>query len=200
MNKVIGIAALASTLFAPIGAMADEKLDKVAAIFKVQYASFCDTLRPESMPTSPIATEFSFSYSYKNAPKENNIWTLYEFPCTQGAYNFGSVFYTHDNYEEIRAVHFAYPQPDITNADPDDYESDVVDIKIKGYSTQDVLFFVDFDPETLMLKHTVHWRGLGDASEGGTWKFENGGFVLVQYQYDASYDGEVNPIIVYPAR
>jgi hypothetical protein len=37
------------------------------------------------------------------------------------------------------------------------------------------------------------WRGVGDASANGTWAFKNGRFVLVKYDVDASYDGEINP-------
>ncbi|TIV72916.1 MAG: DUF1176 domain-containing protein, partial [Mesorhizobium sp.] len=37
------------------------------------------------------------------------------------------------------------------------------------------------------------WRGVGDASSSGTYLFRNGDFSLVQYDVDASYDGEINP-------
>jgi hypothetical protein len=37
------------------------------------------------------------------------------------------------------------------------------------------------------------WRGLGDASDSGTWLFRNGDFALVRYEVDASHDGEINP-------
>ena len=32
-----------------------------------------------------------------------------------------------------------------------------------------------------------------DASSAGTYLFRNGNFSLVQYDVDASYDGEINP-------
>jgi len=35
--------------------------------------------------------------------------------------------------------------------------------------------------------------GVGDASDSGTYLFRNGNFSLVQYDVDASYDGEENP-------
>ena len=45
--------------------------------------------------------------------------------------------------------------------------------------------------------HTItsanKWRGVGDASDAGTWIFRNGRFTLVKYDVDASYDGEINP-------
>jgi hypothetical protein len=34
---------------------------------------------------------------------------------------------------------------------------------------------------------------VGDASSTGTWLFRDGRFSLVQYEVDASYDGQINP-------
>jgi hypothetical protein len=34
---------------------------------------------------------------------------------------------------------------------------------------------------------------VGDASSRGTWVFADGGFRLIRYEVDASYDGEINP-------
>lgn len=36
-------------------------------------------------------------------------------------------------------------------------------------------------------------RGVGDASPNGVWTFRDGNFVLVKYDVDASYDGEIEP-------
>lgn len=200
MKNVVRIAVLMFAIAATSSTFADEAMDEVAAVFKNQYASFCDTLLEYALPTEPSSYPFSFNYSFEDADDKPWKWALYEFPCTQGAYNFGSVFYTRDESGEIRAVQFAYPVVDITYEDPDDYESDVTDIKIIGYSALDLLFRSGFDPEGLTISHDVAWRGLGDASEGGEWIFRDGGFMLTKYWYDPSYDGEINPVTVYPVR
>lgn len=200
MKNTVRIAALVLAISATSATFADEQLDEVTAVFKGQYASFCDTLREDAIPVEPSSYAFSFNYSFEDSTDKPSKWTLYEFPCTQGAYNFGSVFYTRDEWGEIRAVQFAYPMVDITYEDPDDYESDVTDIKVIGYSALDLLFRTGFDPQALTISHDVAWRGLGDASEGGEWIFRDGGFMLTKYWYDPSYDGEINPATVYRVR
>jgi hypothetical protein len=50
-----------------------------------------------------------------------------------------------------------------------------------------------FDEASQTITSASKWRGVGDASDSGTWIFRNGEFTLVKYDVDASYDGEVNP-------
>jgi hypothetical protein len=50
-----------------------------------------------------------------------------------------------------------------------------------------------FDPASQTIVGGPYWRGLGDASELGVWRFRQGQFVLERYEIDASYNGEVDP-------
>ncbi|TIX06772.1 MAG: DUF1176 domain-containing protein, partial [Mesorhizobium sp.] len=50
-----------------------------------------------------------------------------------------------------------------------------------------------YDDATQTITTFNKWRGVGDASSSGTYLFRNGDFSLVQYDVDASYDGEQNP-------
>ena len=43
----------------------------------------------------------------------------------------------------------------------------------------------------------MKWAGHGDQSEGGTWKFEDGRFVLKEYHVDAVADQQVDPVTVF---
>ena len=93
-----------------------------------------------------------------------------------------------DEYEEVRQIHFAAPQLDITYPD-DDYESSSYKLRVTGFTARPTLVNSSFDPETASVHEFSKWRGLGDASSVGEWTFSDGEFVLETYDIDASYDG-----------
>ena len=66
-------------------------------------------------------------------------------------------------------------------------------IAITGYSARFTAVNAEYDPKTKTITSGSLWRGVGDASSGGTWVFDAGEFVLQTYEVDATYDGESNP-------
>jgi hypothetical protein len=82
---------------------------------------------------------------------------------------------------------------------PDDFESAVVRIDVSGFTTRHSLSNSEFDAATNTLMATSYWRGLGDTFSTGRWTFEQGEFVLKQFDVDASYDAKVNGAVIYKA-
>ncbi|TIU37137.1 MAG: DUF1176 domain-containing protein, partial [Mesorhizobium sp.] len=72
-------------------------------------------------------------------------------------------------------------------------EGKVESIHIIGFKTSGWATNSDYDENTKTITTSAKWRGVGDASSSGTYLFRNGDFSLVQYDVDASYDGEINP-------
>ena len=68
---------------------------------------------------------------------------------------------------------------------------------VVGLETVNELATTSFDPETNEISNHEKWAGHGDQSEGGTWKFEDGRFVLKEYHVDAVADQKVEPITVF---
>ena len=164
--------------------------------FQNAYEGLCETLEPDSSfgPATPTLNVLEFNYEYEtNQPAHK--FRLYEFPCYTGAYNFSSVYYGADEYGEIKQIHFAIPEMAITYKDDAD---EIVDsITITGFRTHEALTNAGFDKETQSLFSFSKWRGLADASSSGEWAFHQGEFVLVTYDVDASYDGNINPVRIY---
>jgi hypothetical protein len=69
--------------------------------------------------------------------------------------------------------------------------------RVVGLETVNELMNAAFDPETDEISTHEKWVGHGDQSEGGTWKFEDGRFVLKEYHVDAVADQKVDPITVF---
>lgn len=201
MRLVIACAAAAALAASALPATADEYRDAVVAMFAAQQENYCDTLMrgPEDMP-EPIVNTLTYRYIYDSPDDPAREMTLYDFECTIGAYNVGHVFYTADEYGEIAQVHFATPAFDVINEDPDNYDSPVKEIRLKGFTAYQTLVFPEFDPETQSITNHSYWRGLGDASSSGTWEFQSGDFVLTEYWVDASYDDQINPERIYSAK
>ncbi|WP_051332504.1 DUF1176 domain-containing protein [Cucumibacter marinus] len=200
----LALTATAAAATLPVRAQEDGEpsavtAEDVTAIFKIQYASYCSTLMMgDGTPPEPKTYPLAFRYAYEDESDDLREWTLYEYECTIGAYNVGSVFYTVDEYDEIHALQFAFPEFDVVNADPEDYESEVTNVRVTGFSAREVLVFPEFDIESLELTQYSRWRGLGDASSFGRWQFRDGVFVLKTYEVDPTYDGEVNLNQIYP--
>lgn len=118
--------------------------------------------------------------------------TLYRFFCDSGAYNVNHVYFIETEFGGLQPVGFATPSFDIVYEN-DDFEGDVIDITITGYTSQLLLTNSEFDPESQTIVSHALWRGLGDAFSTGTWRFSEGQFVLTRYDVDAQYDGEADP-------
>ncbi|MBF0678210.1 MAG: DUF1176 domain-containing protein [Devosia sp.] len=135
--------------------------------------------------------ELKYQPSYSDdAPKE--VVTLVRLFCFAGAYNISHNYYIKTEFDGLRPLALAEPDYDLIYVN-DDYEGDVESLEVTGMVATTTLVNSHFDPDTLTLTSYSKWRGLGDASSSGSWTFDDGRFVLVKFEVDASYDNEVNP-------
>ncbi|WP_223475112.1 DUF1176 domain-containing protein [Oricola indica] len=141
--------------------------------------------------------EISFRYDYEEEDGPDRAVRLYQLPCFYGAYNFSSIWFMETELDGLGPVHFATPELDIDYADD---ESAVVEkLTVLGFTAVSSLFNAWYDEDTQTISSFSKWRGIADAASSGTWTFHDGRFVLTEYQADASYDGEINPVTVYKA-
>ncbi|MBD0416608.1 DUF1176 domain-containing protein [Oryzicola mucosus] len=174
----------------------DAVLQKVNAWFSATYAGPCKENdgpggRSEEQ-TGPEAHKISYHKEGDDASEPASEARLFRFFCMMGAYNETHIYYLWDEVNDLRQLEFASPELDIQYADPDTNEK-VESVKIIGYQADSELVNSDYDEQTMTITSNGKWRGVGDASDSGTWLFRNGEFTLVKYDVDASYDGEINP-------
>jgi hypothetical protein len=179
------------------GAAYGDAADEAAlAAFRAGFAGGCDAelVAPDSL-LDPIVRHDLAMPQTGSDPTSVSLWL---FPCLMGAYNLTSVAYLKDETWGLRPVAFARPDVEITYVNPDEEEQEVKDIKTIGWTASPFLTNAVFDPAALTMINLSYWRGMGDAAEGGTWQLVDGEFRLTRYEIDASYDGEVNPRLIYP--
>lgn len=176
----------------------EPSVDDVTSVFVKTYATTCSTLMDETENLTPARYTLHFRYDFDDPADPEQTLTLYAFDCFQGAYNFGAVFFSVNQYGEITPLSFAFPELDVTHADPEDFESAVTGISVTGFYAEQVVMAADVDEKASTIHHFAKWRGLGDAYEYGTWKLRNGRFVLQEFGVDAAYDGKQDAVIVYP--
>lgn len=176
---------------------ADAADDAAKAAFQAGFAGGCDAemIAPDSI-LGPVQRHDLSMPQTGTDPAPVSIWI---FPCMMGAYNLSSVVYIKDDFWGLHPVAFAQPEIAVTYTVPDDSESAVKDIAVTGWIASPFLTNAVFDPQTLTMTNQSLWRGIGDASEGGSWQLVDGGFRLTGFAVDASYDQAVNPAAVYPA-
>ena len=129
--------------------------------------------------------DFGDAYSH---PKMNQVYTvgehsIYNIVCFLAAYNFGTVWFQRSNQGPLKPIYFVQLAQSSS--------------KIIGLETVNTLVNASFHSETNQISNHYKWVGHGDQSEGGTWKFEDGRFVLKEYHVDAVADQQVNPITVF---
>lgn len=181
--------ALPAALALILPAHADD-LAEAEKNFKATFSQYCywDEERDDDFFATQ-AWDLSWTYEYSDTEYTAK---LIRFFCGMGAYNVTHVYYLVDDTYGTMPVSFSTPHFDVVYEN-DDFEGAVLDIPILGYVTQLSLTNSDFDPETQEISNASFWRGIGDASSGGVWRFDQGQFVLKSYDIDASYDGEINP-------
>ena len=167
---------------------------KAKAMFAATAAATCDggDAAPETYP-------IGFRYSYDSAEDPERTAVLFRFFCFSGAYNEIHIYYLADDEGALSPLYFAEPAYDVRYAG--DTDETVEAITVTGFATTGQLVNSGYDPQARVITAHSQWRGLGDASSQGTWMFVDGGFRLVRYEVDASYDGEINPrvLIDHPA-
>jgi len=144
------------------------------------------------------ATEID-TYSFTDASANGTAggtYTLYQVQCSLAAYNTSQRYFLQDQYGAILQIALATPIVKTTYADPQEM-AQVKTISVSSYSSETEISNSSFDPQTQTLTASHKWRGVGDASESGTWVFEGGRFVLQRYEMDPTFDGEINVITVW---
>lgn len=167
----------------------DTALEQAKKAFLATYGNQCDK---ELLATEPEV--FSIKYKDKNAqPGDPDKETrLFHFSCAAAAYNENSIYYMTDEVDGVRQLQFAEPETDI-RYENNDSDGKLLSVTVVGFHTTGWATNSDYDPDAHTITTFNKWRGIGDASDSGTYLFRNGDFSLVQYDVDASYDGEENP-------
>lgn len=171
----------------------DAALEQAKKAFAATYGDQCD----KEMPGGGARGEpDAYSLHYRDvgaaASDPDRETRLFRFFCSMAAYNESSVYYITDDVAGVRQLQFAAPTLDI-RYENNNTEGKVQAINIIGFQTDDQAINSSYDDANKTITSFTKWRGVGDASSTGTYLFRNGSFSLVQYDVDASYDGEVNP-------
>ncbi len=175
----------------PMPPQRDTVLEAARAVFAASHGERCDAAAAAEADDAAEPADYTIRYRTKADDAEKEA-RLFRFLCMRGAYNTTFAFFMTDDGGGVRPLQFATPELDIhyVNNDP---EAGVEAVNVIGFNSVDELVDADYDEANHTIVSHAKWRGVGDASSTGTWLFRNGLFSLVQYDVDASYDGEVNP-------
>ncbi|MEO5755563.1 MAG: DUF1176 domain-containing protein [Mesorhizobium sp.] len=167
----------------------DTALEQAKKAFLATYGGQCDK---QFLADEPEV--FSIHYKDKNAATgdPDKETRLFHFSCSAAAYNESSVYYMTDEVDGVRQLQFAEPETDI-RYENNDSDGKLLSVTVIGFHTTGWAVNSDYDQDAHTITTFNKWRGVGDASDSGTYLFRNGDFSLVQYDVDASYDGEENP-------
>ena len=172
----------------------DPIIEQAKAAYAVLNGQTCNQANAATGLPDEEPQSFEIRFRSKDQPESEpeHVARLISFQCAGGAYNFSTVYYLHDELEGLRQVEFPVPELDVK------YESEAEDAKaqsvtVTGFFGQRALMNSEYEPASQSVTAFDKWRGIGDASSSGTWTFRDGNFVLVKYDVDASYDGEINP-------
>ena len=178
---------------APPPEQTDTVLSDARALFNTTHPE-CDRHLPCGDPANAEVEHYRIPFRYSSDAEGDPQRTarLFRFYCGTGAYNESHVYYQHDEDEGLREVQFATPELDIRYQD-DNSDEKVESVSIIGYTATPKLINSFYDEGSHSITSHGKLRGVGDASDSGTWLFRNGEFTLVKYDVDASYDGEINP-------
>lgn len=188
-RRLIGFVLGVATCVAAGSAAGDEIDDAVRAEFLATATDTCgeagtgeDTIFPATLllPGEPANA----------APREARI---YEFFCYSGPYTVFYAYYLYTRLDGITPVAFAIPDFTVDCITLGDAGCQRARLAVRGGTTAAILANTEFDPTTLVLTARLCWRGPCDAFETGVWVFNGGRFVLVQYEVDATLDGEQKP-------
>lgn len=139
----------------------------------------------------PEVHDLEYKPSYVGADEPAYPFRLYRFNCNAGAYNVNSVYYGWDSLDGVRPISFAVPSIEVTYKD--ELSEQVDTFSQIGFETRRMVTNSAYDPASQTIVGGAYWRGLGDASELGVWRFRDGRFVLERYEVDPSYNGQVDP-------
>lgn len=167
----------------------DAELEQAKKAFAASHGEECASPDGETEPAEPERYVIKYHSAGDSDEREAR---LFRFFCGMGAYNEGHFYYQADMVHGVREIHFATPELQIQYENGDS-EGKVEAIDIIGYRSEGQLINSFYDDATKAISSHAKWRGVGDASASGMWLFRDGEFSLVQYDVDATFDGEINP-------
>ncbi|MEP9389392.1 DUF1176 domain-containing protein [Mesorhizobium sp. KR9-304] len=176
-------------------AKTDAAFEQAKAAFAASHAEQCEAnggARADDPSNAPQAYPISYHYKTDAEGAEPRQARLFRFYCSMGAYNEVHIYYVSDEISGVNELHFAEPELDI-RYENDNSEGKVESITVIGFRSSGELINSFYDEATMSISSHAKWRGVGDAASSGTWIFRDGAFALVNYEVDASYDGEINP-------
>ncbi len=166
----------------------------VERLFVLGFTEMCGAAIDGAFGGSvPETFDLSYRTEYDEAGTPDRKYRLYRFNCSGGAYNFSSVFYGWSEDDGLAAISFAVPSLDVKYAEGDTEGVTVTAVNVVGFEARTQLSNASFDVASQSIGAGAYWRGIGDASDEGVWRFREGRFVLERYDVDASYNGEVDP-------
>ena len=132
----------------------------------------------------------SIDVSWMDEPQP---YTVGLFVCGVGAYNVTQVVLVDDGWStEIAAL----PYTRTRGVYADAAETRLERFEVLGAGASLYATNAEFDAEALTLRQFAAYRGLADASDVTTWRFDGLGFVLEREEVDLTFDGETNPWLV----
>jgi len=143
-------------------------------------------LKNKDNPADAHYFEVKYRDKGQDQDSPDNVFPLYQLLCNTGAYNSSYIFLTKDG-NGYKLLAFAMPKLDYDYTD-ENFTKLKAPPKVIGYTATTELVDPDFDAETNSISMHAKWRGLGDASSSGVWKFVDGEFVLSEYDVDPTYD------------
>ena len=173
-KKIFAITVSIISLLSPAGWASElkkDELDKVVAFAKTLGVYDCYDF------------EDAYRHTRMNQAYTVGEYSIYRIGCRLHAYNLAEIWFQRSDQGSLKPIYFAKP---ILSSS-----------RVVGLETVNELMNAAFDPETDEISTHEKWVGHGDQSEGGTWKFEDGRFVLKEYHVDAVADQKVDPITVF---
>ena len=172
-----------------------ELIAKVKTLFVNDAAGQCDKINDtQGGLNEPELSAISYKMAGDDANTPRHHATIFRLVCTTAAYNETSIFYLADETDGIKRLAFAEPQFKYTYADAD--SAKLKTMIFIGFSSASELINAEFDPKTNTISSLAKWRGLGDAASSGTWAFNEGQFILKDYDIDPTYDEKHNPMSI----
>jgi hypothetical protein len=169
----------------------DTELEQATAAFAASHSEECRSASPGDDAREPEV--YTIKYLTTTSPDGAELEVrLFRFFCSMAAYNEDHYYYLSDDLAGVREIHFAAPELEV-QYENDDSDGKVLALNIIGYRSESRLTNSFYDEAAKTIHSNAKWRGLGDAAANGVWLFRDGEFSLVQYDVDATYDGEINP-------
>ena len=108
------------------------------------------------------------------------------------AYNYSNVYFRKLGTAAIEMLAFASPNVKST---VEGEEAQVLKaLEISGFDASNLLINSEFNSSDNSISFFAKGRGIGDLSSSGTYKFSEGTFILTEFAYDATGNGEIDPV------